>query len=385
MYHAVRKSNQPANRHSPVNFGARSLSRLLRLVIAGLILVAWRRTVARGQQACDERPSGTGQETDGPVRERAAREGFALVLFLLVAFVPLAFSEDFIAAFSDVTRTQSQPGLLVVVDAGLLTFLFLLTIWLQKPTREEERNWDFAPWWIGGAALTLAVDMALTRWIERDSVWIEIGSSVLYILSLALIVAATVGVNPSRARTQSGSTRIEWARFRPLIPLLVGTLAAYVGTILWGRFLLGDDVARTISEAQLMAERIGLNADQTTPEGRQALDALCSGAIHQEYFAQISQIIPLLLVGLGIEANFFRELLTKPVQREITIVTVVILAVAEASAISALTEPNQGCGDILFGWHEYAAFIITVEASFAALALLVWALVVVRHRADAKT
>jgi hypothetical protein len=308
-----------------------------------------------------------------------------MVAFLFVAFVPLAFSEDFIEAVSDATRTQPPPDMVVAVDLLLLACLFLLTVALWTPSGEAPRSWSFAPWWIAGAALTLVVDVALTRWIDRESLGIEIGSSLLYVFSLALIVAATVGVNPSRIRIRDGTARAEWIRFRPMVPLLVGTLAAYVATILWSRYLLGEDVARLISDAQAMAKRIGLEADVNTPEGRQALDALCAGAVHQQYFAQISQVIPLLLVGLGIESNFIRELLTKPVQREITIVTIVILAVAEALAISALTEPNEGCGEVLFGWHEYAAFTITIEASFAALALLVWALVVLRRGADPET
>jgi hypothetical protein len=35
------------------------------------------------------------------------------------------------------------------------------------------------------------------------------------------------------------------------------------------------------------------------------VDALCGAAVDQEYFAQLSQVIPLLLVAVGLEAGFF--------------------------------------------------------------------------------
>jgi hypothetical protein len=258
MLETAHRSNKPSGVAPPVTHGDGSRSRLLRLVLVGVIYLASRRAVPTGERACVKQPNGAAADgqTEQSVREPAPmRGGFGMVLFLFVAFVPLAFSEDFIAAVSDVTRTEPHPDILVAVDSALLAFLFFLTVWLRKPSSEDARSWSFAPWWIAGATLTLATDMALISWIERESLWIDMGSSVLYIVSLALIVAATVGVNPSRIRTRG-----EWIRVRPMVPLLVGTLAAYVGTILWSRFLLGDGVARSISDAQLMAERIGLQA-----------------------------------------------------------------------------------------------------------------------------
>jgi hypothetical protein len=97
--------------------------------------------------------------------------------------------------------------------------------------------------------------------------------------------------------------------------------------------------------------------------------------IHQEYFAQLSQIIPLLLVAIGLEAHFFERLLTEPVQRAMTIVSIVILCIGEALAISALPTDNEGPGDVLYGWHEYSAFVLTVQGVAIVLAILVWALV----------
>jgi len=53
--------------------------------------------------------------------------------------------------------------------------------------------------------------------------------------------------------------------------------------------------------------------------------------ISQEYFAQVSQIIPLLLVATGLEASLFRRNVDNPVRRAMTILTIAVLCVGEAS------------------------------------------------------
>jgi hypothetical protein len=58
-----------------------------------------------------------------------------------------------------------------------------------------------------------------------------------------------------------------------------------------------------------------------------------------------------------------------------TIVSIVILCIGEALAISALPTDNEGPGDVLHGWHEYTAFVLTVQGVAVVLTILVWALV----------
>lgn len=164
--------------------------------------------------------------------------------------------------------------------------------------------------------------------------------------------------------------RDAWERFSPALPLLVGTLAAYVGSVIYWHEL-EPGAMRTAADPRIVEMSEGLTASQ--------VDALCVGAVDQEYFAQLSQVIPLLLVAVGLEAGFFTRF-KEPVPRAMAIFTFLILCVGEVLAISALPEPNQGCGEILYGLHEYTAFILTLEACFVALATLVWALVVGRSR-----
>jgi hypothetical protein len=87
-------------------------------------------------------------------------------------------------------------------------------------------------------------------------------------------------------------------------------------------------------------------------------------------------VIPLLLVTLGIELGYFRHTFREPAQRAATIVTVALLGVGLAFALSALLKSGHGCGNVLSPWHEYLAFVVTIQSSAVGLATLVWLLVV---------
>ena len=133
--------------------------------------------------------------------------------------------------------------------------------------------------------------------------------------------------------------------------MLTGTFAAYVGSNVWLNIL--EHSAR-----------------------RTCYDETCHGAVASEYFSALSQVIPLLLVAVGIEAGVFKASLKDDVPRAMTITTVVILCVAEVLALSALVSPNRGSpNEILSEWHEYLTFFVTWEACFIALSLLVWVLI----------
>lgn len=54
--------------------------------------------------------------------------------------------------------------------------------------------------------------------------------------------------------------------------------------------------------------------------------------------------------------------------------TVAFLVAGEALAISALPESNEGCNNVLYAVHEYAAFVLTIEAASIGLVMLVFAL-----------
>jgi hypothetical protein len=278
------------------------------------------------------------------------------LLAIVIIFVLLAWSDEFAVA----------RWALLLVDFWLLALLLVPTLLLQ-PVLLGRRDWGLLRWWTAGAVLVLALDAAAPSDLPTIS-WLVLGEWLAYVVALAILFAATVGASPWRVVTHKGreADPAGWRRFLPGLPLLIGTYAAFVGSSLW--FVLDVAAVRTVGEAVELASREGL----TGP-----INDLCVGAVRPEYFAQVGQVIALLLVAVGLERRFFERLLKEPVPRALTMFTVSLLCVGEAMAISALPSPNEGCGNVLSVRHEYTAFVLTLLACFIALATLVWALVAV--------
>jgi hypothetical protein len=291
---------------------------------------------------------------EGEATERGT--GLAL-LAIVIIFGPLAWGADF--------APNVSLWVFLVVDFFLLALLLVPTLRLQQLLLGG-RDWGLLRWWGVGAGLLLALDVWVAVAIPQGAGPI-FGNLAAYVVSYAILFAATVGANPGRVLTRKGrdADPAGWRRFLPAVPLLIGTYAAYAGGsgIFYG---LNLSAIRSISEATEVASREGVAGP---------VAALCVGAVKPEYFAQVSQIIPLLLVALGLERRFFERLMREPVQRALTIFTVLLLCAAEAAAIAALPSGNQGCGRVLTYGEEYLAFSLTLSACFIALATLVWALV----------
>ena len=163
-------------------------------------------------------------------------------------------------------------------------------------------------WWAVGAGLLLALDVATAPAVPETPVPIFAGL-LAYVVSFAILFAATVG------------------------------------DLLWAPDLTA---IRSIAEATEVARRQGL----TGP-----VEGLCVGAVRPEYFAQVSKIIPLLLVDLGIERRFFEQQMREPVQRALTMFTVLLLCAAEAAATrccQGATRAAAGCSAT--GWSTRPLF-----------------------------
>jgi hypothetical protein len=279
----------------------------------------------------------------------------ALIAVFIASF-PLAFSGEVLRGRFEVMRGAGfnvpWPRLwLTIIDVVLLLIILRATIWLWL--RNGWPRFSIWVWWVVGAGLTLALD-ALTTNGQENNPWANLATSLGYVVSLAILLAAVFKADPTgllrRPQIRKGDQQA-WKEFRGALPLLIGTLAAYVGSTAWNSVL------------ERGSKRLNCGVE-------------CHGAITPEYFAQLSQVIPLLLVAVGIEAGMFRTSLKDSVPRAMTITTVVILCAAEVLALSALPSPNRGePSDILYKWHEYFAFIVTWEACFIALSMLVWALI----------
>lgn len=189
-------------------------------------------------------------------------------------------------------------------------------------------------WWFCGAELTIGADVAGVL-VRVHPIWFELLSSLVYVFALALLLAATVDANPwmfvSAGRRSAWPD--EWIRVRVAVPLLVGTLGAYLATAWWEFWLRYQGIER-------------------------------------KFFAQMSQVIALLIVALGVEVQFFRSAATDPSQRAMAVLSLSILALGEVMSLSALTVQQS------YPWHDYLAFIITVEACLIALSTLIWVLIV---------
>jgi hypothetical protein len=295
------------------------------------------------------------------MRDRGA---ILALLAIVIIFLPLAWNHNWLYGW-----------LALAVDCSLLALLLILTLMLQRILLGGW-DWVLLRWWGLGAALILAIVAAASWALPLDNDWVLFCTYLAGATSLAIVFAATVGASPRRVLTHKGrDTDPEgWRRFQPGLPLLIGTFAAFVGNDIW--FRLDANAIRTFADAQVVATREGF----TGP-----IKDLCVGAVGPEYFAQLGQVIPVLLVAVGLELRFFERLMAEPVQRALTIFTVLLLCVGEATAISALPSLNRGCGNVLSAFHEHLAITVTLLACFIALATLVWAIVFVSHRAGGQS
>ena len=268
---------------------------------------------------------------------------FPLTASIALVFVSLAFSEELMEPIFYVTRDQwlVPAYVLLPVDAGLLAAAFALAWW------GHGRRGRFRPVWFAvGALAHLGVDV--TNVVVPPSVGAAFALAVPYAATLVVIGAAMVGARwlpPRRPRTKDSGA------FRYVLPLVAGTLFAYLGEGLYW-YTLG--------------------AEPTTG----------ARVVNDEYFAQTSAVIPLLLIAIGFEARQFQRYRDHPAGRSTALVTIVLMCITEVLVLTALTEVSRAeqegpsgrpAGELL-AWLEYPAFVLSLEAMCMGLALVAWAL-----------
>ncbi|WP_433273075.1 hypothetical protein ACQPZF_18080 [Actinosynnema sp. CS-041913] len=270
-----------------------------------------------------------------------------MVAVFLVLII-LAFSDEFLAGVDDAAGLEHRwDWLLVPVDTAILVVVLAVKGRFRRRVGGD-RTRRITAWWIAGAGITLGLDVLASVVVRQraghdpNGLWFDLPVAPLYVVALAMVLAATFDADPRVliSRRLRARRPQEWARVRAAVPLLVGTLAAYFATTWWEYHLVRG------------------------------------GGIDQEFFAQMSQVIALLLVALGIEVGFFRSAVTDPTQRSMAVLAVSVLCLGEIMALSALTKDGD-----LYAWHMYAAFIATVEACLVAFATLIWVLII-RRPAD---
>lgn len=304
--------------------------------------------------------------TESPAPLRADRAVFSVVFLMVFVF---SYSEQFV---SQLFPTNGSGGDLawriavIVVDAAVLGLVGLMKRTVTRADGDGPRLWG---WWWTGVIVLIVVDAL--RLIEFESIRVDVLAATIYAAAMGFTMAASLNADP--LTLLSGRSRaalpVDWARVRAIVPLVVGTWLCYLAASVYVDYF--DAGATRFLDPLVEAEVLEL----TPAEQFSVLSQLCQGAISPVFFQQVVGVIPVLLLALGIEFNYFRRTLSDASQRAATAATVTILAAGLVGALSTLPWDGQGCGDVLSRGHEYIAFLLAVQCVFTGLVTLIWLLV----------
>jgi len=292
----------------------------------------------------------------------------AVVFLLLFAF---SYSEDIVAAVLEATNRDHLAGWMVGLlgfDIGVLALVGLLKRFIARADGDGPRLWRW--WWMSFVAVVV-LDTVLVLLPEDHPLVVDLAASVVLAALMGILMAVSLNADPLAllSATRRGVPAAKWVRVRAVVPLVVGTFACYVAATAFDDFFDLDTV-RTLDPqtaadvaAMPLTERLG------------ALASLCEGAVSPAFFQQVVAVIPLLLLTLGVEFNFFRRALAEPAQRAAAAATVTVMAIALSLAVSTLPWAATGCGGVLGYWHEYLTFVVAVQGIATGLATLIWLLV----------
>jgi hypothetical protein len=304
--------------------------------------------------------------TELGMRQRGDRAVFGVVLLMLFAF---SYSEQLVSGLFPVVGGGGQTAwrvAVVVVDAAVLGLVGLMKRIITQADRDAPRLWG---WWWTGVVILLGVDVF--RLFPLQSIQVDVVTATVYAVAMGWTMAASLNADPlalfSTARRVALPT--DWVRVRAVVPLVVGTWLCYLAA---GAFVDYFDVDTMRALDPATAEEV---ADMPIAEQMAVLSQLCEGAISPVFFQQNVGVLPVLLLTLGIEFNYFRSTLTDAGQRAATAATVTVMAAGLVGALSTLPWDGEGCDDVLSSWHEYLAFLFAVQGIFTGLATLVWLLV----------
>jgi hypothetical protein len=294
---------------------------------------------------------------------RVDRAVFGVVFLMLFAF---SYSEQFISqVFGSGGPTVWQIAV-IVVDAAVLGAVGLMKRAVTRDDGDVPRLWG---WWWTGVAVLLGVDAL--RVVVVESILLDVLTVTVYAAAMGVTMAVSLNADPLTLLSSGRRVAlpIDWARVRAIVPLVVGAWLCYLAASAYVDYF-DVTTARSLDPSTEAAV-----LDLPVTEQLSVLSQLCRGAISPVFFQQVVGVIPVLLLALGVEFNYFRRTLTDAGQRAATAATVTVLAAGLVGALSTLPWDGQGCGDVLARGHEYIAFLLAVQAVFTGLATLVWLLV----------
>jgi len=300
------------------------------------------------------------------LRQRGDRAVFGVVFLMLFAF---SYREQLVSGLFPVVGGGGQTAwrvAVVVVDVAVLGLVGLMKGIVTRADGDAPRLWG---WWWTGVVILIAVDVL--RLFPVEAIGLDLLTATVYAAAMGLTMAASLNADPlalfSTARRVALPT--DWARVRAVVPLVFGTWLCYLAA---SAFVDYFDLRAVRALDPATADKV---AEMPIPEQMAVLSQLCQGAISPVFFELIVEVLPVLLLTLGIEFNYFRRTLTDAGQRAATAATVTVMAAGLVGALSTLPWDGQGCGDVLSSWHEYVAFLFAVQGVFTGLATLVWLLV----------
>lgn len=263
---------------------------------------------------------------------------------------------------SSITRVA-----VILTDIAILGVTAVLKRAIGRADGTPGRLWR---WWSAAAVAVVVVDVVRAVVGADTSLALDLACSGTFLLAMALLLMTSLNAHPRIlfSTAARATMPLDWQRVGATAPLIIGSVAAYFGATLWTDSL-NPEAVRHLS-AGLQEEIAQMSpVDQST-----TLAQLCDDGVNPTYFQHIAEVIPVLLLALGVEFNYFRQAVRDPVQRAVMAVTVTVMCVALVLAVSTLPWDGAGCDDVLQPWHEYLAFTVSLQAIFMALTTVVWML-----------
>src|SRR5262249_2034852 len=155
---------------------------------------------------------------------------------------------------------------------------------------------------------------------EKGPLWVDALSSVLLTFAMGVLLMSSLNADPltllsSRKRV---ALKRDWLRISAVVPLIIGTFAAYLGATVFVDFFdiaivrsIDPETAAAIAALPLH-ERLGVEAQ------------LCSAAVNPNYFGLVVQVLPVLLLAIGVDFNFAKHALRDPAQRASAVAALIV-------------------------------------------------------------
>lgn len=262
------------------------------------------------------------------------RDRNALSAALAIAFIPLAFSDVILDLTGDSVDRWFPLWVLPIVDLVLFVVIFGC---LKMTSRARDRSIQWR-WFWGALVANVLVGSLYVAVADSMRLVEQLLFCILWIVPQALVFQAIVSASTWSAPKTIG------------VPLLVGTFAAWV------------------------AQTVGWSAIQGQANPCKGL----GGVINVEFFAQTSQLLPILLIAIAVEFSYFSRRSFDPQASQVRAAVVIfIVVVGEILALSVLPYPLEAMesppSDGVM-WHAYLAFLLSTDAILVAFTVLIFAM-----------